>query len=169
MLPRRLLPYASTPPTTWIRIRHLAVNWSLSTKDSSSPMQTQASDSFADLKGKTFCFVDPNSTSGYIVPRIILAANGIDPDTDFQPPKTRVLINNVAIAVYKGDCDAGVTYINVLTDTSANLAAQYPDIADKVKVFAVTDPSRMMACNSSSPSTPISRKVDRGRHDGHGE
>jgi len=28
----------------------------------------------------------------------------------------------------------------VLTDTSANLAAQYPDIADKVKIFAVTPP-----------------------------
>jgi phosphonate transport system substrate-binding protein len=41
--------------------------------------------------------------------------------------------------VYKGDCDAGVSYVNVLTDTSANLAAQYPDITDKVKPFAVTD------------------------------
>ena len=96
--------------------------------------------SFADLKGKTFCFVDPNSTSGYIVPRIILAANGINPDTDFAATQNAGSHNNVAIAVYKGDCDAGVTYINVLTDTSANLAAQYPDIADKVKVFAVTPP-----------------------------
>ena len=96
--------------------------------------------SFADLKGKTFCFVDPNSTSGYIVPRIILAANGINPDTDFAATQNAGSHNNVAIAVYKGDCDAGVTYINVLTDTSANLAAQYPDIADKVKIFAVTPP-----------------------------
>jgi phosphonate transport system substrate-binding protein len=96
--------------------------------------------SFADLKGKTFCFVDPNSTSGYIVPRIILAANGINPDTDFAATQNAGSHNNVAIAVYKGDCDAGVTYINVLTDTSANLAAQYPDIAEKVKVFAVTPP-----------------------------
>ena len=96
--------------------------------------------SFADLKGKTFCFVDPNSTSGYIVPRIILAANGINPDTDFSATQNAGSHNNVAIAVYKGDCDAGVTYINVLTDTSANLAAQYPDIADKVKIFAVTPP-----------------------------
>ena len=39
---------------------------------------------FADLKGKTFCFVDPNSTSGYIIPRIVLKANGIDPDKDFK-------------------------------------------------------------------------------------
>jgi phosphonate transport system substrate-binding protein len=95
--------------------------------------------SFADLKGKSFCFVDPNSTSGYIVPRIILKANGIDPDTDFSATQNAGSHNNVAIAVYKGDCDAGVTYINVLTDTSANLAATYPDIADKVTVFADTE------------------------------
>jgi len=95
--------------------------------------------SFADLKGKTFCFVDPNSTSGYIVPRIILKAKGIDPDVDFKATQNAGSHPNVAIAVYKGDCDAGVTYINVLTDTSANLVATYPDIADKVTVFAVTD------------------------------
>ena len=95
--------------------------------------------SFADLKGKTFCFVDPNSTSGYIVPHIILKANGIDPDTDFKATQNAGSHPNVAIAVYKGDCDAGVTFINVLTDTSANLAATYPDIATKVTVFAVTD------------------------------
>ena len=45
----------------------------------------------------------------------------------------------MAIAVYKGDCDAGVTYINVLTDTAADLKAKYPDITDKVQVFADTD------------------------------
>jgi phosphonate transport system substrate-binding protein len=95
--------------------------------------------SFADLKGKTFCFVDPNSTSGYIIPRIILKANGIDADVDFKATQNAGSHNNVAIAVYKGDCDAGVTYINTLTDTSANLAATYPDIATKVQIFAVTD------------------------------
>ncbi len=94
---------------------------------------------FADLKGKTFCFVDPLSTSGYIVPRIVLAANGINPDTDFKATQNAGSHNNVAIAVYKGDCDAGVTYINVLTDATANLAATYPDIATKVTVFADTD------------------------------
>jgi len=95
--------------------------------------------SFADLKGKTFCFVDPNSTSGYIVPRIILKANGIDPDVDFKAIQNAGGHDKVAIAVYNGDCDAGVTFINVLTDTAANLAATYPDITDKVSVFAVTD------------------------------
>ena len=92
----------------------------------------------ADLKGKNFCFVDPNSTSGYIVPRIILKANGIDPDKDITS------INagshpNVAIGVYKGQCDAGVAYIDILTDTSANLVATYPDIATKVVAFMDSD------------------------------
>jgi len=95
--------------------------------------------SFADLKGKTFCFVDPNSTSGYIVPRIILKANGVDPDVDLAATQNAGSHNNVAIAVYKGDCDAGVTFINVLTDAAANLQATYPDITDKVSIFAVTD------------------------------
>ena len=93
--------------------------------------------SFADLKGKTFCWVDPNSTSGYVMPRIVLKANGIDPDVDFASTVNAGSHDNVAIAVYNGDCDAGATYVNVLTDTVANLAATYPDILDKVKPFAV--------------------------------
>lgn len=96
-------------------------------------------ESFADLKGKTFCFVDPNSTSGYIIPRIILAANGINPDVDFAATQNAGSHPNVAIAVYQGDCDAGVTFINVLTDEAAGLQATYPDITEKVKVFAVSD------------------------------
>ncbi len=95
--------------------------------------------SFADMKGKTFCFVDPNSTSGYIIPSIILKANGINPDKDFKAVQNAGSHNNVGIAVYKGDCDAGVTYIDVLTDAAANLKEKYPDIAEKVAAFAVND------------------------------
>lgn len=94
---------------------------------------------FADLKGKTFCFVDPNSTSGYIIPNIILKANGIDSEKDLKAVQNAGSHNNVGIAVYKGDCDAGVTYIDVLTDAAANLKEKYPDIAEKVGAFAVTD------------------------------
>ncbi len=92
---------------------------------------------FADLKGKTFCFVDPLSTSGYIVPRIILAANGVNPDTDFKATVNAGSHPNVAAAVYKGDCDAGVTFINVLTDATLNTT--YPDIQTKLVVFADSD------------------------------
>ncbi|MBI5651269.1 MAG: phosphate/phosphite/phosphonate ABC transporter substrate-binding protein [Chloroflexi bacterium] len=94
---------------------------------------------YADLKGKTFCFVDPNSTSGYIIPNIILKANGINSEKDLKAVQNAGSHNNVGLAVYKGDCDAGVTFIDVLTDAAANLKATYPDIADKVVAFAVTD------------------------------
>lgn len=92
----------------------------------------------ADLKGKTFCFVEPNSTSGYIIPRIVLKANGIDPDKDFKATQNAGSHDNVAIAVYKGDCDAGSTFVDVRTD-SKPIKDGYPDILDKVDQIFVTD------------------------------
>jgi phosphonate transport system substrate-binding protein len=95
--------------------------------------------SIADLKGKTFCFVDPNSTSGEIIPRIVMKANGIDPDKDLKAVTEAGSHDNVAIAVYKGDCDAGATFVDVRTDSAAVKSA-YPDILDKVSQFFLTDP-----------------------------
>lgn len=92
----------------------------------------------ADLKGKTFCFVDPNSTSGYIIPRIVLKANGVDPDKDLKATQNAGSHDNVAIAVYKGDCDAGSTFVDVRTD-SAPIQKNYPDILDKVDAFFLTE------------------------------
>ncbi len=94
--------------------------------------------SIADLKGKTFCFVDPNSTSGYIIPRIVMKANGIDPDVDLKATQNAGSHDNVAIAVYKGDCDAGATFVDVRTD-SKPIKENYPDMVDKVDVFYITD------------------------------
>jgi phosphonate transport system substrate-binding protein len=127
-------------------VRKLAVNDVSPDKDLVGTMQPYYRGQFitkadsgittlADLKGKTFCFVDPNSTSGYIVPNIILKANGIDADKGDITVSNAGSHNNVAIAVYNGDCDAGVTYINVMTDESADLAATYPDIATVVVPF----------------------------------
>ncbi len=132
-------------------VRKLAVNEISPDKDLAGTMQpyyrgqfiTQANSgitTLADLKGKTFCFVDPNSTSGYIVPNIILKANGIDAEAGDVTATNAGSHPNVGIAVYKGDCDAGVTYIDIRTDASADLAATYPDIMEKVVVFYDTDP-----------------------------
>ncbi len=91
----------------------------------------------ADLKGKTFCFTDPLSGSGTIVPQIVLKANGIDPDKDLKSYQFAGSHPNVVTAVYKGDCDAGATYIDARTDPSVQKT--YPDVMDKVTVFYVTD------------------------------
>jgi phosphonate transport system substrate-binding protein len=92
----------------------------------------------ADLKGKTFCFVDPTSTSGSVIPQIILKANGINPEKDLKAIQYAGSHDNVAIAVYKGDCDAGATYIDVRA-TSATVQKAAPDILDKTEVFYVSD------------------------------
>lgn len=94
--------------------------------------------SVADLKGKTFCFVEPNSTSGYIIPDIVLRANGIVPEKDFKATQNAGSHDNVAIAVYKGDCDAGATFVDVRTDSDP-IKKSYPDILDKVDAFFITD------------------------------
>lgn len=90
--------------------------------------------SLQDLKGKVMCWVDPNSTSGYIIPRITLKANGIDPDADFAKTVEAGSHNNVVIAVYNGDCDAGATY----SDARSSVEKDFPDVKEKVVVLATT-------------------------------
>ena len=87
-----------------------------------------------DLKGKVMCWVDPNSTSGYIVPRILLQANGIDPDKDFAKTIEAGSHNNVVTQVYNGECDAGATYV----DARSSVEKDLPDVKEKVVVLATT-------------------------------
>jgi phosphonate transport system substrate-binding protein len=90
--------------------------------------------SLEDLKGKVMCWVDPNSTSGYIIPRIMLQANGIDPDTDFAQTVEAGSHDQVIISVYNGDCDAGATFV----DARDNVEDDFPDVKEKVLVLATT-------------------------------
>ncbi len=90
--------------------------------------------SLQDLKGKVMCWVDPNSTSGYIVPRIMLMANGIDPDKDFAKTIEAGSHNNVVTQVYNGECDAGATYV----DARSSVEKDLPDVKEKVVVLATT-------------------------------
>ncbi len=91
-----------------------------------------------DVKGKRMCFTSASSTSGGIIPRASFAALGIDPDKDLQSTYAGGH-DKSAIAVYQGDCDAGVAFMDILTDSSTNLQAKFPDITEKVKVFMVGD------------------------------
>jgi phosphonate transport system substrate-binding protein len=43
-----------------------------------------SANSLQDLKGKTFAFGSPSSTSGHLMPRYFLLKQGIDPDKDFS-------------------------------------------------------------------------------------
>ena len=88
-----------------------------------------------DLAGKTMCWVDAASTSGYIIPSVMLKAAGVDPDTDLAQQIEAGSHPNVVLAVYSGDCDAGACYV----DARDTIADDYPDVYDKVVVLAESD------------------------------
>ncbi len=90
--------------------------------------------SLADLRGKAMCWVDPLSTSGYLMPRILLKANGVDPDQDFAQVMNAGSHSDVVRAVYNGDCDAGATYV----DARSAVEIDMPDVKEKVVVLATT-------------------------------
>ena len=94
--------------------------------------------SLADMKGKSFCFTTASSTSCGIIPRAVFKAQGIDPDKDMKSSYAGGH-DKAAISVYDGTCDAGVAFMDILTDSATNLAGKFPDIAQKVQVFAVGD------------------------------
>jgi len=80
-----------------------------------------------DIEGKTVCWVDATSASGYIIPRIMLKAVGVDPDTDLAQQIEAGSHDAVALSVYKGDCDCGATYI----DARDKIEEDYPDVKEK--------------------------------------
>jgi phosphonate transport system substrate-binding protein len=84
----------------------------------------------ADMAGKTFAIPDPTSTSGWIVPQIVLAANGVNPDTDLAEVVNAGGHPAVVAAVYSGSADAGSTYVDARTAVQGD----FPDVMEKVIV-----------------------------------
>lgn len=65
--------------------------------------------SLADFRGKTVCFVDPASTSGYLYPSAGLLEASIDPVKDVTPVFAGGHDASV-LAVASGQCEAGFAY-----------------------------------------------------------
>ncbi|WP_242822534.1 phosphate/phosphite/phosphonate ABC transporter substrate-binding protein [Thermaerobacter marianensis] len=87
------------------------------------------------LKGKKFAFVDPASTSGYLFAAHVLKRNGIDPEKDIQPIMAGSH-DGAVLSVYNRQTDAGASY----EDARTLVQKDYPDVLDKVKVIAYSDP-----------------------------
>lgn len=64
----------------------------------------------AQLRGKRLCYVDPHSTSGFLLPRHFLRQRGIDPDRDLQAHRFSRRHTAVMEDVLAGRCDAGAIY-----------------------------------------------------------
>jgi len=65
-----------------------------------------------DLKGKNFGLVDPNSTSGNVVPRFALDKMGINPDTYFGKVVYAGSHVNAVMALNQGTVDAAANWWN---------------------------------------------------------
>jgi phosphonate transport system substrate-binding protein len=87
----------------------------------------------SDLAGKTFCRPDPLSTSGWVIPSIMLRAAGVDPETGLAQVVDAGSHDAVAAGVYNGDCDVGATYV----DARTRIEADYPDVMEKTVVIAI--------------------------------
>jgi len=74
--------------------------------------------SLQDLKGKTYSFVDPASTSGNLIPRSFFKKNNIDPEKDFKSTIYAGGHDAVALAVKNRKVDAGsmddITFGNMM-------------------------------------------------------
>ncbi len=92
--------------------------------------------SLKDLVGKTFCRPDPESTSGWVMPKLMMLGAGIDPDKDLKQIVDTGGHDATVLAVYNGDCDAGATF----EDARVLVAKSYPDVNDKVVVISTSPP-----------------------------
>jgi phosphate/phosphite/phosphonate ABC transporter binding protein len=102
----------------------------------------------ADLKGKTFAFVDAKSASGYVYPRAMLIEKGINPNTYFRKTIFAGTHDQVIAAVLNGQVDAGAIYDGALgvaqrsgvpVENLITLARSEPIPHDAIAVRAVMD------------------------------
>jgi phosphonate transport system substrate-binding protein len=92
--------------------------------------------SYADLKGKTFAFGSPSSTSGHLMPRFFLQQAGITPDKDFRNIAFSGAHDATVAFVAAGKADAGVLNASVWD----KLVETKKVDTDKLRVFATTPP-----------------------------
>ncbi len=99
-----------------------------------------------DLAGKKVAFVEPASTSGYLLPLKTLKEKNIDPKETVFAGKH----DNVVSMVYTGQVDAGATFysppfkddkgVMQMEDARRLVLTQYPDVEAKVVILSLSEP-----------------------------
>jgi phosphonate transport system substrate-binding protein len=97
--------------------------------------------SIKDLNGKKFAFVDPASTSGYLLPVRLFKMENIKIKESIFSGRH----DSVVTAVYQNKVDAGATFYTPPDDDGTPkdarwiLRTQYPDVFKKVKILQLTE------------------------------
>jgi phosphonate transport system substrate-binding protein len=99
-------------------------------------------DNINELNRRSIAYVDPSSTSGYILPKAMLERSGIKPSESVFAMRH----DNVVTMVYQKQVDAGATYYappdpetGEILDARMRVKAQFPDIEEKVKIIGFTE------------------------------
>src|SRR5574343_245988 len=90
--------------------------------------------SLADLKGKTFAFGAPSSTSGSLMPRFFLQQAGLNPEKDFKNVAFSGAHDATVAFVAAGKADAGVLNASVWE----KMVEQNKVDTSKVRAFSTT-------------------------------
>lgn len=93
-----------------------------------------------DLSGKKFAFVDPASTSGFLLPMKLFKDNGIKLGETVFAMKH----DNVVSMIYQGQVDAGATFYSPpeegeIQDARRLVKTQYPDVESKITIVKLTE------------------------------
>jgi phosphate/phosphite/phosphonate ABC transporter binding protein len=104
----------------------------------------------SDLVGRTVCWTDEWSATGFALPRRYLSSQGLDPDRDlvshFSGNHTQVLLD-----LLQGTCDAGATFsLHYQTADQRGLATA------RLRILAITGTSlhdAVVASSAADPST----------------
>ena len=105
--------------------------------------------SLADLKGKTFAFGAPSSTSGSLMPRFFLQQAGLNPEKDFKNVAFSGAHDATVAFVAAGKAEAGVLNASVWDKL---VEAKKVD-PDKVRVFATRRPTSTTTGRCAATST----------------
>lgn len=94
-----------------------------------------------DLDGKHIAYTDPSSASGYLFPAKMMKEANIKPSQTVFANRH----DKVVSMVYTRQVDAGATYYTAPTrngmirDARQQIVNEYPDVAEKVKIIALTE------------------------------
>ncbi|MEY4064797.1 MAG: phosphate/phosphite/phosphonate transporter, periplasmic binding protein [Pseudomonadota bacterium] len=93
-----------------------------------------------DFNGKKIAYVDPASTSGYILPKKLFLDSKVKPAQEVFQGKHDAVVT----AVYQGQVDGGAVFYNKpvngkIKDAREKVKVQFPDIEEKVKIVTLTD------------------------------
>ena len=100
----------------------------------------------ADLKGRSFAFVDPSSTSGHLFPKTAMIRAGLDPDTDLR-------------SIFAGSHDASVIAVQ---NGKVDAAAVAEGLLDAAAARGMVKPDELQVVWKSEPipGAPIVMRRD---------